>query len=232
MLCFLRLSMRYKIDFDIELLRNKTKGVYIALEGIDGSGKTTQAEALAAYFTKLGRKVVVTQEPRRDGVIGKIIHKVLRHEVKVPPVALQYLFSADRAVHQEKLIMPSLKEGKVVISDRAFWSGVAYGLLDRAMDRDSKKDERLLVSLSILSMYHQFVAPDYSFYLRTDVKTAIKRLKGEGRPLEYYENEKKLERVKKIYDWLDDKYSDALIKINGERQIEEVTGEIVAHINK
>lgn len=225
-------SMKYKINFDIELLKNTSTGLYIALEGIDGSGKTTQAEVLAHYFKEQGREVIVTQEPRRVGVIGKIIHKILKHEVTVPPVALQYLFTADRAIHQEKLILPALKEGKMVISDRTFWSGVAYGLLDRALDRDVKTDEQLLVSLSILSMYHQFTAPDATFYLQTDVKTAIKRLRAEGRPFEYYEDEAKLTKVKEIYDWLDTQYSESLIKIDGERPIEEVSREILTHVKK
>ncbi len=225
-------AMKYHIEFDIELLKNPYKGIYIALEGIDGSGKTTQVQALADAYRKKGRRVLVTQEPRREGVVGEIIHKVLKKEVKVPPIALQYLFTADRAIHQEEVIIPALKDNKVVISDRTFWSGITYGMLDRDSKDISKENERLLTSLSILSMYHQFTAPDATFYLNTSVQTAFKRLKGEGRPLEYYESEGKLEKVKEIYDWVYKKYPKAMVNIHGERPINEVTEEILTLVNK
>ena len=86
--------MKYPVNFEIELKKNAYDGLYIALEGIDGSGKTTQVEHLAEYFRKQGREVVTTREPRKVGFIGDLVHKVLLGEVKLPATSLQYLFSA------------------------------------------------------------------------------------------------------------------------------------------
>src|SRR3989344_9542484 len=109
--------MKYHIEFDIDFRRNPYKGTYISVEGIDGCGKTTQAERLAQYYKEKGQKVITVREPRKEGFIGDIVQKVLLGDVKVPSVALQYLFSTDRVMHHEEVIMPSLKEGIVVISD-------------------------------------------------------------------------------------------------------------------
>ena len=92
--------MKYHIEFDIELRENPYKGLYIALEGVDGSGKTTQAKLLSDHFKKLGREVVLTREPRKTGLIGDLVQKILTGEKKIPSVALQYLFSADRSAHR------------------------------------------------------------------------------------------------------------------------------------
>src|SRR3989338_5044608 len=113
--------MKYRVNFDIDFRRNTYGGQYIVVEGIDGSGKTTQVNRLAQYFIKQGKEVVVTGEPRKDkGIFGNLIQEILLSKKKIPSAAFQYLFSADRAVHQEDVIIPSLKAGKVVLSDRCF----------------------------------------------------------------------------------------------------------------
>ena len=100
--------MTYHIELDIDLKRNPYKGLYIALEGIDGSGKTTQVEKLTEYFKSKGKTVVQTREPRKEGVIGDIVQKVLTGKMKMPSVALQYLFSTDRVLHHNDVIIPGL----------------------------------------------------------------------------------------------------------------------------
>ena len=115
--------MKYKINFDLELKENPYKGKYIVLEGIDGSGKSTQAQLLTDYYKKQGKEVVLTREPRKVGLIGDLVQKVLVGEEKLPYISFQYLFSADRAAHHEELIEPSLKEGKIVISCRLMVDG-------------------------------------------------------------------------------------------------------------
>src|SRR2546423_574568 len=100
------LFMKYHISFDLELRRNPYKGTYIALEGIDGSGKSTQIAALQAYFEKKGEKITLTFEPRNDIITGEIIRDILSGAVSVPPSALQYLYSANRAVNHEEIVYP------------------------------------------------------------------------------------------------------------------------------
>lgn len=221
-------NMKYNVDFDIDLKRNPYKGLYIALEGIDGSGKTTQTEELAKYFESKGRQVVRTREPRKEGLIGDIVQKVLTGKVKMSSVALQYLFSTDRVLHHEEVIIPGLKAGKVVISDRCFWSAIVYGILDRMQaNYDYKMADVLLISQSILSMYHQFIVPDCTFYLKVSLQTALSRISGKDDAKEIYEDHDKLKKVIDGYDWLSKKFEKEITVVDGEGNVEEVTREIV-----
>lgn len=223
--------MHYPINFNIELLKNTYGGLYIALEGIDGSGKTTQIERLANYFREKGKEVVTTREPRKSGLIGDLVHKVLLGKEKLPSVSLQYLFSADRAAHHEELILPSLKAGKVVLTDRCFWSAIVYGILDRTGGiYDTKDADLLLVTQSILSMYHQFTVPDYTFYLKISVEESMKRLKAKSDAKEIYEKEELIEKVFTGYDYLKKRFENEIVEVSGEQTPEEVTKEIIMTI--
>ena len=226
--------MKYHIEFDLDLKRNNDKGLYIAIEGIDGSGKTTQVEELAKYFEEKGKKVIRTREPRKEGMIGDLVHQILRGEKKIPDKALQYLFSTDRVIHHEEVILPALGRGDIVISDRCFWSAVVYGILDRTKDYDYKEANQILIAQSILSMYHQFTVPDYTFYLNISLDEAMKRIekKHENAPREMYEQKDKVEQVRKGYDWLLKEFGAEITTINGEKHIDEVTEEMVRMIEK
>lgn len=218
--------MKYHLEFDIEFKKNTHSGLYIALEGIDGSGKTTQLLRLFNYFKKQGRDVIKTREPRKnDGLIGKLIQEILYGKVKIPPVAFQYLFTADREIHHEELVIPSLKSGKIVISDRCFWSAIPYGLVDR--DDTLENGEQMLVAQSILSMYHGFIIPDYTFYLSVPLKTALERVVQDDGAMEIYENEKRIKKALQGYNWLLKKFSNEFIVIDARKPVEEVTLEIV-----
>ena len=225
-------NKKYHIEFDLELRGNPYGGIYVAIEGVDGSGKTTQAEKLTEYFEKTGKQVIRTREPRKEGVIGDLVHQILRGERKMSPKALQYLFSTDRALHHEEVIEPSLKEGKVVISDRCFWSAVVYGILDKSEEYGFDTANQILIAHSILSMYHQFIVPDFTFYLDVSLETALARIekKHESSPKEMYEVKEKIEKVKKGYKWLLENFGDEIVKIDGEQSIGDVTKEIVAKL--
>lgn len=145
--------------------------------------------------------------------------------------ALQYLFSADRIMHHEEIIEPALMRGDVVISDRNFWSAIVYGILDRTGGSyDYNVGDVLLISQSILSFYHQFIVPDYSFYLRVSLHEALKRLGGKDDIKEIYENEEKLKKLIDGYDWLVKRFPEEIIVIDGEQSVEKVTEEILAKI--
>ena len=225
-------NKKYHIEFDLELRGNPYGGIYVALEGVDGSGKTTQAEKLTEYFEKTGKQVIRTREPRKEGVIGDLVHQILRGERKMSPKALQYLFSTDRALHHEEVIEPSLKEGKVVISDRCFWSAVVYGTLDKSEEYGFDTANQILIAHSILSMYHQFIVSDHTFFLNVSLETALERIekKHAHDPKEMYEAKEKIERVIKGYDWLLENFREEIIKVDGEKSIEEVTEEIISKL--
>jgi len=99
------------------------KGIFIVIEGIDGSGITTQSKLLADWFSKKGFRVFLTSEPSEGG-IGKLLRTYLKNN-SINPAIDALLFAADRVEHTET-IKKKLEEGYVVISSRYFESSIAY----------------------------------------------------------------------------------------------------------
>jgi dTMP kinase len=103
-----------------------TRGRFIALEGLDGSGTTTQAARLADALGARGRTVVRTQEPSH-GPIGRLVREALRSlDAPLDPDALALLFAADRRDHVAREIEPALARGHDVVCDRYVMSSWAY----------------------------------------------------------------------------------------------------------
>lgn len=222
--------MKYPVSFELEFKRHKFPGRFIAIEGIDGSGKTTQAHELARILKVAGKDAVYTKEPT-DGEIGKLIRQILVGEKKFEPVSFQYFFSADRVGHQEE-IKDFLKNGETVVSDRCFWSSVPYGAMDRGIDFNKSQNEAniLLVCYSILSLYHQFIVPDKTFYLNTAPATAFARLRKMRHVMDTYERREKLEKIAAGYDWLVEKFPKEFIIIDGTKSVEEISQELFAQV--
>ena len=219
--------MKYHVSFDIDFKRNSSTGLYIALEGIDGSGKTTQVERLVSYFEKKGREVIHTREPRKnEGLIGKLIQDILHGKTAVSPVAFQYLFSADRQMQHQDIILPALEGGKVVITDRCFWSAIPYGILDMEEEIDQNNIAQKLVAQSILSFYHEFTIPDKTFYLDVTLDTAIERITNGDGANEIYEDKAKLSRAISVYQWLLKEFPKEFTRIDANKSVDEVTNEI------
>jgi dTMP kinase len=100
------------------------RGIFIAIEGIDGSGTTTHSKRLAEWIELQNIPVLLTHEPT-DSEIGKLIRHVLRDK-NIPPATDALLFAADRVDHTQHQIIPALNKGFVVISDRYVESSIAY----------------------------------------------------------------------------------------------------------
>jgi len=98
----------------------------IVIEGLDGSGKTTQVRLLAEYLRGRGREVVVVEEPGTTSVGRKIREILLGRENEIVPLAELFLYEASRAQLVEEIIKPALAEGKVVVTDRFDLSSLAY----------------------------------------------------------------------------------------------------------
>jgi len=226
--------MNYHVEFDIDFRRNPYKGLYIALEGLDGSGKTEQTEAIKAYFIKQNKKVVVTHEPRKNSsLFSDLIHKILLGEVKLSPVALQYLFSADRVQNHSETVIPALEKGITVISHRVMWSIVPYAVSDMDAKTYTNQAQFQLVANSVLSMYHQFIIPDYTFYLDVPVTIAMTRLsKRQGKRKEFYEKKDKLEKHKLGYNWLLKTFPKEFTVIDGTKSVTTVTKSITDILGK
>lgn len=225
--------MKYKIKLDIEFRKNPYKGTYIALEGIDGCGKTTQAEALKDFFENKGRKVTITCEPRVDLTGGEIIMQYFKSEIKISGTAFQYFATANRVINQEQIVIPALKRGDVVITDRCYWSAVPYGLMDKGVKFDRTEADIMLVTQGLLSLYHQFYVPDYVFYIDINPNTGLERSlkKKNRRELDFYEKKEKLEKVVKGYRWLVKEFANEFITINGERNISKINDDIIKYLN-
>lgn len=220
-------SMKYPVKFEIELRKNPYPGRYIALEGIDGSGKTTQAKLLSDYFISQGKKVLLTAEPTRKGEVGGLIDRALKKEVKINRKFFQYLFSADRGIHQEEEIIPALKKGTIVIADRCYWSSLTYGILDKISVDGDKNYDQLLVAYSILSLYHQFITPDVTFFLDTNVDLAMKRLNSGRGAKEIYEKRAFVTSVAEIYEWITKKFKTEFVRIDGNNHVDDVSQLII-----
>lgn len=225
--------MDYHIDFILDLKRNPYRGLYIAIEGIDGSGKSTQIDNVSKYLKSLGHTVVITGEPRPGQMVEKLIRDVLFARVQIPSTAFQDLYSADRVINHKNIIEPSLKKGDIVISHRNFWSAVTYGIIDRGEKEYSlEKAYILMVANGIVSQYHQFIAPDFTFYLDISVDTAMARLSKMDKKGDIYEKRSKLARIAEGYRWVARQFPDEITVINGEKEVEEITAEILKHIHK
>jgi len=105
---------------------SKTKGFFVCIEGLDASGKTTQAKLLTTNLRRKGFDAVYTTEPS-GGQVGRLIRSfVLNRDDRVPIALEALLFAADRVDHVEGEVKPLLKQGKVVVCDRYVYSSLAY----------------------------------------------------------------------------------------------------------
>lgn len=189
--------------------KNLYKGKFVAFEGLDGSGQTTQANLLKDFLVKKGFGVVLTKEPTPESEAGKKIRKILGEEIAVSPIQLQELFAKDRSWHQKNIIKPALKKEKIVITDRSQFSSFAYGAAS-GINLDD-----------LISLNKNFIEPDLIILLKTSPKTSIKRIKKRGEKETLFEKEKQLEKVWKVYEKLVKRFKNIVI-VDGEKSIEEI----------
>lgn len=193
--------------------KNTYPGKFIVFEGLDGSGQSTQAALLRDFLIKKEFEVVLTKEPTKDSRASQEIRETLDKKIKIEPGKLQELFTQDRKEHLENLIMPALKEGKMVISDRYFFSTFAYGVyggLDLAW---------------LMKINDNFLIPDITFILKVKPETCVQRIEKRGTAKTLFEETKKLDRVWETYATLPNHIENAYI-IDGEKTIEEVFAEV------
>lgn len=115
-------------------------GLFISFEGIDGVGKSTQADLLESWLAEQGKTVIRTLEPGGTDVGIEIRKILLHHKGDLAPRAEAALFAADRAHHVASKIRPALERGEIVITDRYFDSSVAYQGAGRDLSRTEVRD--------------------------------------------------------------------------------------------
>jgi dTMP kinase len=143
--------------------------MFVTLEGLDGSGKTTQARLLGTRLEAEGREVVLTREPGGTP-LGEEIRDLVLHGGDVAPWAEAALYAASRAQHVEQLIRPALARGATVICDRYVDSSVAYQGIARGLGL-----ERVL-ELNLAAV--EGLMPDRTILLEIGVAEAASRMGG------------------------------------------------------
>lgn len=157
-------------------------GVWITLEGGDGSGKTTQSNLLGQWLTDAGRTVLRTREPGGSEVGQLIRDIVLHHRGDIAPRAEALLYAADRAHHVATVVRPALARGEVVLQDRYLDSSVAYQGAGRVLDGDEIRELSLWAAEGAL--------PDLTVLLDLDPEAARVRLDSDDKPFDRLEAEK------------------------------------------
>jgi dTMP kinase len=159
------------------------KGLFITLEGIDFCGKTTQARKLASYLKGKGYDVILLREPGGDK-IAEIIRKILLNKKNsgMTPLTELLLYEACRAQLTQRVILPALMEGKVVICDRYSDSTLAYQGYGRGLD---KKMIKYLNQLSTFGL-----SPDLIILLDVPVSASFQRREKEKRKKDRLEKER------------------------------------------
>lgn len=189
----------------------------MAVEGLDGSGLSTQAVMLKNYLVAKGNNVLLTKEPT-DGLIGGLIKAALRREWKTSNLEIQLLYAADRAHHLANEIEPAIKKGKIIITDRYILSALAYGLLD--------------VNANYLKQLNSmFRRPDITFIVDTQPKICQQRIKKSRFSVEMFEDEQRLQLVRNNYLSLKNYYTGTFV-VDGNKTPEEVFNEIKKIIDK
>ncbi len=195
---------------------------FIVIEGLDGTGKTTQIKKLAEYLEAQGEKVKITCEPT-EAASGRLIRRVLSGEIKSSPWATAALFLADRINHcadPDNGIKKALDEGYTVISDRYYYSTFAY----QGCETDLKW------ALDIHYNCPELLTPDIVLFLTMPVEKCLERIRA-NRPesaIEIYENEESLSKTSaqfdKVFDLIKDKENVVYIDASG--TVEEVAASV------
>ena len=157
-------------------------GVFITLEGGDGSGKSTQAALLEIWLTEVGRTVVRTREPGGTDFGTEVREIVLHSRGHIAPRAEALLYAADRAQHIATKVRPALERGEVVVQDRYLDSSVAYQGVGRVLDAGEIRDLSLWAAEGLL--------PDVTILLDLDEEVARARLDDANKRFDRLEAEK------------------------------------------
>ena len=202
-------------------------GLFITLEGPDGTGKTTNAELLEQYLLKEGYDCIRTREPKGGTKIGEQIREILLSNgnkgMAYETEALLYAAARQEIVLQ--VILPALKSGKTVICDRFYDSSIAYQGYGRGLGEEYVKN--------INKAAIDICTPDITFLLWSDEESVSKRVstRGEKDRLET-EKEEFFNRVRNGFLELYSKEKQRMVFVDTDKPIEEVFAEIAAIVKQ
>jgi len=202
------------------------ENLFIAFEGIDGSGKSTQVKLLTEKLEQAGLKVYTTCEPT-DGPIGKIIRDIFTHKMEADHRTIAALFVADRLDHllnKTNGILKKLEEGYTVITDRYYFSSYAYQSTHMNLDWVIKAN----------SLSADLLRPDLNIYIDISPELSMERLNKGRSSIELYETLENLQNVRnKYFDVIALlKKDEEVLVIDGNRSPENISSEIWNDLKK
>ncbi len=200
-------------------------GLFITMEGGDGSGKSTQIQLLRAWCEETGRDTVVTREPGGTD-LGVELREIILHSTGfISPRAEALLYAADRAHHIATVVAPALEAGAVVIQDRYLDSSVAYQGAGRVLDPTEIRDLSLWATESLL--------PDVTFVLDLPAEMAKQRQDQSERTFDRLEAEALdfHERVRSGYLAMAQEFPDRVVVLDATKSIDSVHQLIVQKVS-
>ena len=200
-----------------------SSGKFITVEGIDGCGKTTQAEFIIDGLVEAGLSAKLVREPGGDPISESIRKLLLHAEESMSDRAEALLMIASRAQLTDKVILPQIIDGKWVVADRYADSTLAYQGGGRGL------------SVNSLDMINEFgtytLKPDLTFFIDISVDIANSRMRVERDRIEKEGNDFQ-QRVRDQYLKLSESDSGRVVVINGDKSIDEIKADIWTHIKE
>ena len=201
------------------MIKHSYLGKFIVIEGLDGSGKSSQVELLVEWLKEQGKRVLLTREPTMDSEAGRKIKKALKKEIEVEPLELQKLYVQDRSDHLDGKVIPALQKGDWVVSSRYAFSTFAYGA-------SAGLDMNVLIDLN-----KEFLLPDATVVVDVSPENCVKRIEGRGEEKEFFEQVEKLRKVNEVYKKLPGMFENVHM-VNGEQPMETVFEEVKNIVKK
>ncbi len=196
--------------------------MFVSFEGLDGSGKTTQAELLRARLEANGEEVLATREPGGTE-LGEAIRDLVLHGGHVAPWAEALLYAAARAQHVEEVISPALERGVSVLCDRYVDSSVAYQGIARGLGLTRVLDLNLAAVGGLM--------PERTFLLLIDPEDVPTRLAGDHDRLER-EGETFHSSVDAGYRELASRFPERIVSLDGSLPPEEIAEEVYGALRR